>query len=298
MVKRAAGIFAVFCMTGGGFAQNLAVEQVRTRTQGISRADSVELKMIAEERGEVVELTGRPARALQLRAGISTNLEYQSNSPALPSGPRGDWLSLSAFEAGLNKPLGEQFSLDLSIRTDVAAYFHFDGISYWGPSAIGLVYYRPSANWPRVYVGGQLYRYDNIRNGSKITDAGAVIAGTDHSLVFDGGRSVLSIGYQFARYWANPLTEERTSHVLFASFTRQLSGSLYAQASWNWQYSDFDALARRDSRNLIGLGLIYAVKENVALRIYANYLRNESNNPFVDYENFTVGLGVNVMLRF
>ena len=61
MLKRT--VLALICFATPAFAQNAAVEQVRTRTQSLSREDSDALKMIAEDRGEVVELTGKPARA-------------------------------------------------------------------------------------------------------------------------------------------------------------------------------------------------------------------------------------------
>ena len=285
-------------MTAAGFAQNAAVEQVRGRTQTLPRDNAGELKMIAEERGEVVELTGQPSRALRFRTGVSTNVEHQSNAPLLPSGPHDDWLSLSAIEAGFNKPLGEKFSFDLSLRTDVARYFHIANISYWGPSATALFDYRPRTGWPRIFAGGQLYRYDLIDTSTKITDAGALIAGLDQSWIFQGGKSGISTGYQFSRYWASPLSEDRAAHAIFATFTHQLAASLFAQASYIWQYTDFANQARYDSRHTIGVALIYAPKESIAVRLYANFVRNESSNPVTDYENFATGLGGTFSIRF
>lgn len=298
MFKRVAGFPAAVCLTATGFAQNAVVEQVRGRTQAVSREEVGELKVIAEDRGEVVELTGRPSRALRFRTGVSTAIEYQSNAPLLGSGPRNDWVSISAVEAGLNKPLGEKFSFDLSLRADVARYFHIENISYWGPSATALFDCRPRPGWPRVYAGGQLYRYDLLDTGAKITDAGGVIAGLDHSWIFQEGRSGLSAGYQFSRFWAFPLSEDRASHSIFATFTFQLVPSLFAQASYVWQYTDFANQARYDSRHTIGGGLIYAPRENITARLYANFVRNESSNPITDYENFTAGLGGMFSIQF
>jgi hypothetical protein len=291
MLKRIIGILALACATGGGFAQNPAVEQVRSRTQAVTIEDTADLRMIAEDRGEVVELNAQPARAFKFRMGGSTAIEHHSNARLLGSGPVDDWASQSAVEAGFNMPLGEKFSFDLSLRADVARYFHLENISYWGPAATALFDYRPHTGWPRIFAGGQLYRYDLIDTGNKITDAGAAIAGLDHSWVLRGGRSALSTGYQFSRFWASPLSEDRASHTLFATYTHQLAAKLYAQASYIWQYTEFENQVRHDSRHVVGVGLIYAPTEKFALRLYVNFVRNESSNPLTDYEDFTPGLG-------
>jgi hypothetical protein len=298
MLKRIIGILALACATGVGLAQNPAVEQVRTRTQAVTREDTADLRMIAEDRGEVVELNGRPARAFKFRTGISTAIEHQSNARLLGSGPVDDWASQSAIEAGFNQPLGEKFSFDLSLRADAARYFHIENISYWGPTATALFDYRPRTGWPRIFWGGQLYRYDLIDTGNKITDAGAAIAGLDHSWIFRNGRSALSAGYQFSQFWASPLSEDRASHTLFTTYTHQLTASLYAQASYIWQYTEFENQVRHDSRHTIGAGLIYAPREKFAVRLYANFVRNESSNPLTDYENFTSGVGAAFLFQF
>jgi hypothetical protein len=298
MFKRIIGILALACATSGGFAQNAAVEQVRGRTQAVTREETADLRMIAEDRGEVVELSGQPARAFKFRAGVSTAIEHHSNARLLGSGPVDDWASQSAVEAGFNKPLGEKFSFDLSLRADVASYFHLERLSYWGPSATALLDYRPHTGWPRFFAGGQLYRYDLFDTGAKITDAGAVIAGLDHSLVLRGGKSALSAGYQFSRFWASPLSEDRASHTLFTTYTHQLATKLYAQASYIWQYTEFENQVRHDSRHTLGVGLIYAPTEKFAVRLYANFVRNESSNPLTDYEDFTPGLGGAFSIQF
>jgi hypothetical protein len=298
MLKQIIGILALACATGGGFAQNPAVEQVRTRTQPVTRADTADLRMIAEDRGEVVELNGQPARAFKFRTGVSTAIEHHSNARLLGIGTADDWTSLSAVEAGFNKPLGEKFSFDLSLRADVARYFQIENISYWGPTATALFDYRPRTGWPRIFAGGQLYRYDLIDTGTKLTDAGAVLAGLDQTWVLQNGRSALSAGYQFSNFWAFPLSEDRASHTLFTTYTHQLAQTLYAQASYIWQYTEFANQVRHDSRHVVGVALIYAPKDRFSVRLYASFVRNESSNPLTDYDDFTSGLGATVSFQF
>ena len=298
MLKRIISIFALACTTAVGLAQNPVVEQVRTRTQSVAGEDTASLRMIAEDRGQVVELNGQPARSFKFRTGVSTAIEHHSNARLLGSGPVDDWTSQSAVEAGLNKPLGDKFSFDLSLRADVANYFQLERLSYWGPSATALFDYRPNAAWPRFFAGGQLYRYDLFDTGTRITHAGAVIAGLDRTWIFLNGKSALSAGYQFSRFWASPLSEDRASHTLFTTYTHQIAASLYLQGSYIWQYTEFENQARQDSRHTLGVGLIYAPKDKFAVRLYANFVRNESSNPLTDYEDFTSGLGAAFSLQF
>ena len=294
----AIGLLASVGTMAAGFAQNAPLEQVRERTAVFTREGSEERKMIAEDRGEVVELTGKPARGLRYRLGASTNIEHQSNAPLLGSGPKDDWVSLTAVEAGFNLPLSGTVSFDLSIRSDLVSYFHFDKISYWGPSGIAQFEYRPNAVWPRFYAGTQLYRYDFVHNGVELTSAASVLAGVDRSWDFQQGKMRLSAGYQFQRFWAFPKSEDRSTNTLFASVTRQLTRSLFAQGTYIWQYTDFESQARRDSRHIVSLGIIYALNPKSALRLYANYVRNESTNPLADYENFTTGIGAAFSAQF
>ena len=285
-------------MTAVGFAQNAPLEQVRERTTTFAREGSAERKMIAEERGEVVELNGKPSRGLRYRLGASTNIEHQSNAPLLGSGPKDDWASITGVEAGFNLPLSGTVSFDLAIRSDLVSYFHFDKISYWGPSGVAQFDYRPRTGWPRLYAGTQLYRYDFLHNGTELTSAASVLAGIDHSWDLQQGKLRLTAGYQFQRFWAFPSSEDRTTHSLFASATRQLTHSLFAQGAYIWQYSDFESAARRDSRHTVSLGLIYMLSPKAAFRLYGSYVRNESTNPLADYENFTTGIGAAFYAQF
>ena len=296
--KVAIGSLCAVSLAAAGFAQNAPIEQVRERTTTFTHEGGAERKMIAEDRGEVVEVTARPARALRYRLGASTSLEHQSNAPLLPSGPKDDWVSLTGIETGFNLPLSGTVSFDLSIRSDLVSYFHFDKISYWGPSGIALFDYRPNAIWPRFYAGTQLYRYDFLHNGVELTSAASVLAGLDRSWDFHEGKSHLTAGYQFQRFWAYPRSEDRSTHTLFASVTRQLTHSVFAQGTYLWQYTDFESQARRDSRHIVSLGLIYALNPKTALRLYANYVRNESPNPLADYDNFTTGIGAAFNAQF
>jgi hypothetical protein len=298
MSKRIIGIIVLGCATSAVLAQNAAVEQVRGRTQAVVPEETADLRMITEDRGQVVELRGQPSRAFKFRTGISTALEHHSNARLLGSGPVDDWTFVAAVEAGVNQPLGDKFSFDLSVRADVANYFQLERLSYWGPSATALFDWRPATGWPRLFAGGQLYRYDLFDPGVKITSAGALIAGLDRTWVFRDGKSALTAGYQFTQFWASPNFEDRASHTLFATYTHQLAAKLFAQASYLWQYTDFEEQARYDSRHVLGVGLIYAPKDKFAVRLYANFVRNESSNPFTDYEDFTAGLGATVLIQF
>ena len=299
MLQRSAiGLLVSVGTMAAGFAQNASLEQVRERTTTFTREGSAERKMITEDRGEVVELTGKPARGLRYRLGASTNIEHQSNAPLLGSGPKDDWISNTGIEAGFNLPLSGTVSFDLSIRSDLVSYFHFDKISYWGPSGIAQFEYRPNAIWPRFYAGTQLYRYDFLHNGVELTSAASVLGGVDRSWDFQQGKLRITVGYQFQRFWAFPQSEDRSTHTLFASATRQLTHSLFAQGTYIWQYSDFESAVRRDSRHNVSLGLIYMLNPKAALRLYGSYVRNESTNPLADYENFTTGIGASFSAQF
>ncbi len=264
--------------------------------------------MIEEERGEVVDLNAPPVVARpKFRVTVQLNIEHQSNASLSPGRQVDDWLLLPSLEAGWNASLGAGFSLDLSVRADLAKYFRLDASTYWGPSATAILEYRVRPEWPRIYVGGQGYRYDLIDPSDEITRAGAFITGIDCSRAFHGGRTQIAVGYQFAKYWASPRIEDRGSHALFAAATRQIKGPLYAQLSYSWQFTAFERQAvldrqglhdRNDSRHIVSAGVIYAFSNDAFIRLYASYLHNDSNNPFADYGNFTGGLGSAVTLRF
>ncbi len=278
-----------------------AVEQVRLRTSTVPLREAQELNMVQEERGEVVELGTPSAQTLKtkhFRVSVTMNIEHQSNAILDPDHNRDDWVFLPAIEVGYNVELGKGFSLDISARADLARYLRHEESTYWGPSGTLQLEYRPRPDLPRLYVGGQAYRYDLIDPAEEITRAGAVIAGTDKTWVFNEGRSLFSAGYQFARYFASPRIEDRDAHTLFASFTQQVWGQLYFQASYAWQFTIFENQDRTDARHITSVGFLYAFNNDSILRLYASYQRNDSTNPYADYENFTTGLGAAMTFRF
>lgn len=307
MKRFGAAFAATVGLAGFACAQEAAIERVRASTLAVSMGETGSLKMIEEERGEVVDINAEPAAAPKFRVTVQMNVEHQSNAALSPAHHVDDWLLLPSLEAGWNTPLGRGFSLDLAVRADLAKYFRLDANTYWGSSATALLEYRARPQWPRIYVGGQGYRYDLIDLSREITRAGALLAGFDVSWAFHGGRTQLAAGYQFAKYWASPAVEDRVSNAVFVTATRQLHGALYAQVAYSFQATALDRQSildreglhdRNDNRQTVSAGLIYAFSNDAFLRLYATYLRNHSNNPFADYENFTGGIGSALTLRF
>lgn len=307
MKRFGAAIAATVGLAAFSAAQDAAVERVRATAPATALGETGSLKMLEEERGEVVDINAAPAAAPKFRVTVQMNVEHQSNAALSPAQHVDDWLLLPSLEVGWNTPLGHGFSLDLAVRADLAKYLRLDESTYWGSSATALLEYRARPQWPRLYVGGQGYRYDLIDPSREITRAGALLAGFDVSWAFHGGRTQLAAGYQFAKYWASPAAEDRLSHAVFITATRQLHGALYAQLAYSFQSTAFDRQnildadglhERNDRRQTASAALIYAFSNDAFLRLYATYMRNHSNNPFADYENFTGGIGSALTLRF
>ena len=304
MIRFRLFVLIALCVNGVALAQQAAIERARVGAPAVAVSEaSAALKMIAEERGEVVEIQTQAIQAplaapTKFRATLQSNLEYQTNAALNPDHNVGDWLWTPSFELGCRQPLPAGLSLDVAARVDLAQYFELDDSSYWGPSATGILEWRGRQAWPRFYAGSQVYRYDLIDPSREITRAVALVAGTDHSWQFHEGRTVVSAGYQFAKYWASPESEERSSHAMFAGVTRQLRGPWFVHASYAWQFSHFEQRGREDSRHVASAGLIYVFNPNTLLRLTASYVRNESTFPLADYENFSTGLGAALTLRF
>jgi hypothetical protein len=145
-------------------------------------------------------------------------------------------------------------------------------------------------------VGVEPYYYFAYSTGRRLTSALAPVAGVDHSISINRGKTLLYLGYHFGDYFSTPNIDTRQSHTVDVSVTQQLRRDLYAQVYWELQYSRYTSADRDELRNIVGANLIHQINGGMYLSLFVNYVDNASNNSLAKYE--TVNAGVSFVSQY
>ena len=246
-----------------------------------------------EDIGAIDSDAGGALARSKFRVNVTAREEFTTNAKLTGSHSASDFVFLPTFEVGYATPLGKQFHFDIAGRVETALYARFDQRSFYGYSANATLDYRPAANWPRIYVSAEPYRYVSYDTGDKITQALGISVGTDWGKSFNGGRSLAYIGYAFTEFFADPGTDDRGQHRAVVGVAHQFTGKLTGQAYYSWSYSDFD-IDRRDSRHVVGSSLIYQFAEHWFGSVNASFVDNDSSQGIASYQSFGASLGLTV----
>ncbi len=240
---------------------------------------------------EAAEGEGTASR-LKFRASVATRADYTSNAKLSGNHGSGDVLFLPTVELGLNAPLGHGFSFDVAVKLEAAAYSRFDERGFIGYSAVTTLDWRPKPNLPRIYIGAEPYRYDSFDTGDLLTQALGLTAGTDWGFAFNGGNSLAFIGYSFTDYLADPNIDDRFSHRGTVGLVHQFKPQLYGQAYYQYQYTDFQEVDRRDSRHIFGVSLTYQINRRLFTSLTGSFVDNDSTQNLASYQSAGASLGL------
>lgn len=71
-----------------------------------------------------------------------------------------------------------------------------------------------------------------------------------------------------------------------------------AQLCGLFEYADFQDIAREDRRLIAGLQWTYRYDDWLSFRLNTSFVDNDSTDPDFEFQNFSVGAGSNVLIRF
>ena len=136
------------------------------------------------------------------------------------------------------------------------------------------------------------YDYASFDTGDRVASAIALTAGVDHGYFVNHGKTLLFGGYKFSHFFADPSADNRDSHRLTVGLSHQFRPALYGQLFYSYQYTDFINFPRSDSRNVLGLNLVYQFNKHLFGSITGNFVDNESSRERARYHNALIGAAV------
>jgi hypothetical protein len=261
---------------------------------GLSAGEQLESKLasVEEDIGKI-GVQPPPEEKPQFRVLGSLGATYTSNARNLGSHSNSDLLWLPAFEVGYHVPLERGFSLDSFVRLDSVLYTttNFDR-SFWAATGGVYVDHRLKPNWPRVYVGGEAYNFQQYSGNDLLTQAMALRIGFDHGIPFNNGHDLFFYGYDFGQYWTRPGNDARDTHRATAGFMHQFTDKLFAQLFYSFQYSQFLSPSGTERRHAVGLNVIYQINDNWSAALNTGYVTSGSSRSTYEYDAATAGAQV------
>ncbi len=242
------------------------------------------------EQADPDSLGGKPA----FRSNVQVRSEFNTNAKLTGNHSSGDLIFFPQIEVGFNTPLPHNFSFDIAAKVESGIYTQNEERGFIGYSIISTLDWRPKLNWPRVYVGAEPYRYDSFDTGDRLTQAIGLTAGTDWGYAFNKGYSMAFVGYSFTNYYSDPTSDTRAQNRAIIGVTHQFSQRAVGTLFYQFSYSDFANVDRRDSRHLIGATMTYQFTKGIFGTATSSFADNESNADFASFQSFGLSLGVTV----
>jgi hypothetical protein len=243
-----------------------------------------------EDVGEIV--AAGDTFASKFRASVNVKGDYTSNALLTGHHASNDFIFTPVLDVGFTQPLGPKFTLDIDAKTMLGVYVNHAERDFIGYSMMATLDWHPKPNLPQLYASVEPYRYDGTDIGDMITEAFGIHVGTNWGHAFNNGHSLFFTGYTFSTYFADPSVDTRNEHRIVVGvsheFRRDLTGTLF----YAWQYSDFTHDDRRDSKNLVGLSLVYQFRQNWFGTLGAAIADNDSNVNTATYQAAWSSLGV------
>lgn len=246
---------------------------------------------VIEDLGDIRPLADKSLLE-KLRPTASLSAEFVSNALSVGNHGSGDFLLHPSLGAAFEQPMENGFSLSFNARSESFIYSKFDESSFWGFSGSVFLNYQPTKDSVRFYAGIEPYWYASVRSGAQLSEALPISAGIQKEWTFNRDRTVFFIGYNFSNYFSFPAADDRNAHRVTAGLTHQIRQSLYGQLYYSWQYSDYTSVARRDSRNLIGVNFVYRISNRWSGNVTTYFADNDSTAARASYQTVGIGLGV------
>jgi hypothetical protein len=255
------------------------------------------MRDVATEPAAVVEDIGdiRPLAdkwlLQRLRVTASLRGEFTTNAKSIGDHGSGDFVLLPGLDTSFEQPIGHGLSLTLNARAESFIYSTFTQSSFWGFSGSTFLTYQPTKDCPKIYGGIEPYWYASVRNSNQLARAIGISAGVEKEWAFNRDQTVIFLGYNFTSYVSSPARDDRDSHRATVGVTQQIIPSLYGQFYYSYQFSDYTSVNRHDSRNLVGLNLVYRFNEHWTGSANTYFVDNDSKAVFASYQTFGIGLG-------
>jgi hypothetical protein len=102
------------------------------------------------------------------------------------------------------------------------------------------------------------------------------------------------VGYSFSNYYADPSIDDRGQHRAIIGVSHQFNNRVVGSLFYQFSYSDFHNVERRDYRNLLGATASYQFTRGIFGVFTTSFVDNDSSQDFASYQSFNLSLGVNV----
>ena len=181
-----------------------------------------------------------------------------------------------------------------SAASSPGIYADHNDRTFIGYSVTNTLEWRPRPNLPRIYIGVEPYRYDRFDGQGRITEAIGTSVGTDWGYGFNNGNSLLSVGYSYTDYFSDPQRDTRLSHAAIICYSQVLSQKLTLQVFYQYVHEFYPSFHdRQDSRNVVGVNLIYQISRRLFTTVGASFVDNDSNRALSAYQSAGFNLGLN-----
>jgi hypothetical protein len=311
--------FAVFC--GGLFAQSGGVntpslieqEQQKKEGGGYFQKQSgnlgAEENKLSEEEKEAMRDLGpvkvvRPPRYFTFLN--DTSVEWDSNARLASANAQDSTLIIERLSLRYSREFAPQWRVTSTARQQFFWFTSLPSSDFLGQSLDTDVSYQIKGVVPKVFelvfdprlfLGCNLYRYEDYNTGSQFVKAAVIRGGSDHAIPFFNGQSAFFYGYTGSVENTTPGTFDKHQHQVYGGWNQTvIPRYISAQAFYRFAYSEYTNVDRDDKNNLMGLTLNYRVNEWVNLSGFANYTRNISN--VAEYQNLATGVLFNFNYRF
>jgi hypothetical protein len=269
----------------------------RRAAAGDGAAGAVSPRQLPSEVEDIGQISEPPAAAgnaenSKFRLNVSTRVEYTSNAELSGNHGSSDVIFLPAIEAGYTTPLGHGFDFDLTSIIEAGLYSDRTNRSFLGYSTQATLDWKYDTKWPRLYMAVDPYRFDSFDRGGLITEAIGTLVGTDWGLSFNAGKSYAFVGYTFENDFSDPTEDNRSSHRAVIGISQQLRPRLFAQLYYQYQYSNYQNVARDDSSNAVTASLIWQLNRHLFSTMSASYIDNNSTEDHASYRAVTTSLGL------
>ena len=216
--------------------------------------------------------------------------EYIANAHLFHGPHSPDFLINPNLRGGFTAPIGQRLFLDLDAEFDDVTYAGHDDLGFYGISGNADLQYRFKPTWPKLYAGVEPYYYNSYDTGHRLSSAFGPAAGIEQTVSINRGKTLFLFGYHFGDYYSSPSIDTRQSHTATVAVTQQLRRALYAQLYYQWEYSIYSQSDRDDSRNLVGLNMIYQFDPHLFASLFVNFVDNDSSSSLAKYENVNAGV--------
>lgn len=256
--------------------------------------------VLREDGGSVIKKT----KWADFQVGLLQDFEYDSNANF--NGKSGDGAfsySPTVFASG-NFKLNDQFRITAITSWTSTWYEGIEDSDFWGVNGAAYLNYRPAANWPEFFTGGELNRYEAWEDGNEISKSASPVVGLRNNVRL-GSTTGLFYNLRYSHRWTEPGLFDRDQFTLNLGLNQRLAKGLFLQPAYSFGYYDyvrefggFRQISREDYRHEFSLSLVYRVNTHLSFRLSGSFVDNDSSLSAANYQNFSTGLNSGIVYNF